>query len=206
MNFSIPSSYISDIENYILSDAKNYLILASSPYEADMLTKELSFFTKHDVQYFPDREILPFDQFSSDKNVLLNRSKFLKYCTNAKNTIFVSSIQNLFSLLPPKYFFQASQELTVNSEIDFNEVLRILNQLGYSRVERVDSVNEYSVRGGIIDINPSHTSHGIRLDFFGDELESIREFNVNTQLSLNCLLYTSPSPRDAHESRMPSSA
>ena len=81
MNFSIPSSYISDIENYILSDTKNYLILASSPYEADMLTKELSFFTKHDVQYFPDREILPFDQFSSDKNVLLNRSKFLKYCT-----------------------------------------------------------------------------------------------------------------------------
>ena len=185
MNFSIPSSYISDIENYILSDTKNYLILASSPYEADMLTKELSFFTKHDVQYFPDREILPFDQFSSDKNVLLNRSKFLKYCTNAKNTIFISSIQNLFSLLPPKYFFQASQELTVNSEIDFNEVLRILNQLGYSRVERVDSLNEYSVRGGIIDINPSHTSHGIRLDFFGDELESIREFNVNTQLSLN---------------------
>ena len=81
MNFSIPSSYISDIQNYILSDTKNYLILASSPYEADMLTKELSFFTKHDVQYFPDREILPFDQFSSDKNVLLNRSKFLKYCT-----------------------------------------------------------------------------------------------------------------------------
>ena len=160
MNFSIPSSYISDIENYILSDTKNYLVLASSPYEADMLTKELSFFTKHDVQYFPDREILPFDQFSSDKNVLLNRSKFLKYCTNAKNTIFVSSIQNLFSLLPPKYFFQASQELTIDSEIDFNEVLRILNQLGYSRVERVDSLNEYSVRGGIIDINPS------RFDYF----------------------------------------
>ena len=87
----------------------------------------------------------------------------------------IITIQNLFSLLPPKYFFQASQELTINSEIDFNEVLRILDQLGYSRVERVDSLNEYSVRGGIIDINPSHTSHGIRLDFFGDKLESIRE-------------------------------
>ena len=61
-------------------------------------------------------------------------------------------------------------------------MLNILNQLGYSRVERVDSLNEYSVRGGVIDINPSHTTHGIRLDFFDDELESIREFNVNTQL------------------------
>ena len=84
MNFSIPSSHISDIRDYVSSNAKNYLVIASSPYEADMLTKELSFFTKHDVQYFPDREILPFDQFSSDKNVLLNRSKFLKYCTNSK--------------------------------------------------------------------------------------------------------------------------
>ena len=109
MNFSIPSSHISDIKDYVSSQAKNYLIIASSPYEADMLTKELSFFTKHDVKYFPDREILPFDQFSSDINVLLKRSKFLKYCTKAKNTIFISSIQNLFSLLPPKYFFQASQ-------------------------------------------------------------------------------------------------
>ena len=80
MNFSIPSSHISDIKDYVSSNAKNYLVIASSPYEADMLTKELSFFTKHDVKYFPDREILPFDQFSSDINVLLKRSKFLKYC------------------------------------------------------------------------------------------------------------------------------
>ena len=56
MNFSIPSSHISDIKDYVSSQAKNYLIIASSPYEADMLTKELSFFTKHDVKYFPDRE------------------------------------------------------------------------------------------------------------------------------------------------------
>ena len=76
MNFSIPSSYISEIENYILSDAKNYLILASSPYEADMLTKELSFFTRHDVQYFPDREILPFDQFV----MISNNTGFLPSC------------------------------------------------------------------------------------------------------------------------------
>ena len=61
MNFSIPSSHISDIEDCILSDTKNYLILASSPYEADKLSKELSLFTKHDIKYFPDREILPFD-------------------------------------------------------------------------------------------------------------------------------------------------
>ena len=106
MNFSIPSSYISDIENYILSDTKNYLILASSPYEADMLTKELSFFTKHDVQYFPDREILPFDQFSSDKNVLLNRSKFLKYCTNAKNTIFIAQFKIYFLYYHQNIFFK----------------------------------------------------------------------------------------------------
>ena len=143
MNFSIPSSYISDIENYILSDTKNYLILASSPYEADMLTKELSFFTKHDVQYFPDREILPFDQFSSDKNVLLNRSKFLKYCTNAKNTIFISSIQNLFSLLPvvkPSNVFS-----TMNAEIPLYPTFFLVRHNNMTISEDVPFVTQFFV-------------------------------------------------------------
>ncbi|MBD9340357.1 MAG: hypothetical protein EGQ54_06245, partial [[Ruminococcus] lactaris] len=66
-----------------------------------------------------------------------------------------------------------------------DELLSFLDKLGYTRDSLVTSTGEYAVRGYIIDIFPIESDHPIRLEFFGDEIDSIRFFNEETQLSIN---------------------
>ena len=70
---------------------------------------------------------------------------------------------------------------------DFQELIKNLNDLGYQRVENVESINEFSVRGGIIDVFPGYRKNPLRIDFFDDEIEEIREFDTESQLSIKKL-------------------
>ena len=69
--------------------------------------------------------------------------------------------------------------------MSIGEIKEILQSLNYKRVLKVSSLNEYSHRGGIVDINSSRYKNPIRLDFFDDCIESIREFDIKTQRSIN---------------------
>ena len=79
----------------------------------------------------------------------------------------------------------------------------VLEEYGFTKVDFVYEPGQYSLRGGIIDIFSFAENRPCRIDFFGDEVESIRRFDIASQLSTEkleqveiCLLYTSPSPRD----------
>ena len=107
--------------------------------------------------------------------------------------------------------------LKVGEDIDVDKFLNRLVNMGYRRESVVSHIGEFSLRGGIIDIYPLVGSP-VRIELFDTEIDSIRDFDVETQRSndnleqveittaSDCLLYTSPSPRDRQKSRMPSSA
>jgi transcription-repair coupling factor (superfamily II helicase) len=77
--------------------------------------------------------------------------------------------------------------VSVGSEHDFDALARRLVDLGYVRVDQVEDAGEFSVRGGIIDVFPSTEPHPLRIEFWGDEVESLRSFSVYSQRSLGPL-------------------
>jgi len=86
-------------------------------------------------------------------------------------------------VLPPA----APSVVNARGRHDFEDLVRRLATLGYTRVDQVEDAGDFSVRGGIIDVFPSTESHPVRIEFWGDEVESLRRFSVYSQRSLGPL-------------------
>lgn len=115
--------------------------------------------------------------------------KELEFCQNfgkqgaKKAYIVLTTIKAITQKLPPKEVFENKYfELEINKEGNRESFIQFLSQSGYKRVSTVREVAEYAVRGEIIDVYPGYTDLPLRLDFFGDDLESIRLFDPLTQV------------------------
>ncbi len=91
---------------------------------------------------------------------------------------------------------------------DFEDLVRKLVALGYTRVDQVEDAGDFSVRGGIIDVFPATEAHPVRVEFWGDEVESLRRFSVFTQRSLGpvdaVLVYAAAEPSGVRPVGIPS--
>ena len=85
---------------------------------------------------------------------------------------------------PAEFYRQLALTLRVGEEIPLEDLLRHLESIGYEKRDPVEMVGEYSLRGGILDIFPAEASKPIRIELFGDLIESIRRFDVETQRSV----------------------
>ena len=160
------------------------LIICSSNSEIEDLYEELiDYVNKKRIVRFYDREILPYDHFSTPDDVIKKRFDEIQNIYDAR--LIISSLKNLFEVYPDHNFYKSLKEFKTNDEISISKIKEILESINYKRVDRVSSLNEYSNRGGIVDINSSRFKNPIRLDFFGDCIESIREFDIKTQRSIN---------------------
>lgn len=102
--------------------------------------------------------------------------------------VVVTSLQGLTCpLQPPESIRQHSIILRQGQEYDFQALLESLVQLGFSREVMVDRAGEISVRGGIVDIFPFSRTRPVRVEFFGNTIESLREFDPETQRSVNLI-------------------
>ena len=97
------------------------------------------------------------------------------FCPPAALLMKMPDVRTIFSQVP---------ELTVGLERPPEELVQYLVKSGYLREEPVTSVGAYSMRGGILDIFPPNSENPIRVEFFGDEIESLREFSVKSQRSI----------------------
>ena len=160
------------------------LIICSSNSEIEDVYEELiGFVNKKRIVRFYDREILPYDHFSTPDDVIKKRFDEIQNIYDAR--LIISSLKNLFEVYPDHNFYKSLKEFKTNDKISISKIKEILESINYKRVDRVSSLNEYSNRGGIVDINSSRYKNPIRLDFFGDCIESIREFDIKTQRSIN---------------------
>ena len=160
------------------------LIICSSNSEIEDVYEELiGFVNKKRIVRFYDREILPYDHFSTPDDVIKKRFDEIQNIYDSH--LIISSLKNLFEFYPDQSFYKSLKEFKTNDKISISKIKEILESINYKRVDRVSSLNEYSNRGGIVDINSSRYKNPIRLDFFGDCIESIREFDIKTQRSIN---------------------
>ena len=171
------------IKSSLEKNSKILIICSSNSEIEDVYDKLIDFVNEKKIVRFYDREILPYDHFSTPDDVIKKRFDEIKNVYDAR--LIISSLKNLFEYYPRHNFYKSLKEFKTNEKISISEIKEILESLNYKKVERVSSLNEYSHRGGIVDINSSRYKNPMRLDFFGDCIESIREFNIKTQRSIN---------------------
>ncbi|MGZ6389862.1 MAG: transcription-repair coupling factor, partial [Ktedonobacterales bacterium] len=139
------------------------------------------------VLSYMDNDALPFERLMPDAESVKTRMNVLTALTRpAGALIVVASGRSLTQpVMPPDEFAAAIVELRNGLQMDPRILLEHLLSLGYESVAEVETVGQVSHRGGIIDLFPPALTRPVRIEFFGDEIDSIRTFDEQTQRSLN---------------------
>lgn len=141
-----------------------------------------------DVRTFPDWETLPYDAFSPHQEIISARLSALFYLQNAKQGIFILPINTLMQRVCPPKFLQHNVLLIKKGDRLVIDKLRLqLENAGYRAVEQVLEHGEFAVRGSLLDLFPMGSAVPFRLDFFDDEIDSIRTFDVDNQRTLEAI-------------------
>ncbi|MBO5474972.1 MAG: transcription-repair coupling factor [Bacilli bacterium] len=170
---------------YFESHDDNVLIVTNSLYDANKIFRALKTYTD-DVCLFPMDDFLASVAIAISPDLKVTRLETLEHIKKNKKTIVVTNLMGYLRYLPnmnQENIFNV--EIIKNKEIDREKLINTLDLFGYNRDSLVTSTGEYAIRGYIIDIFPIEESHPIRLEFFGDEIDSIRYFDEETQLSID---------------------
>ncbi|MFW6035372.1 MAG: transcription-repair coupling factor [Halothermotrichaceae bacterium] len=139
---------------------------------------------KERVMIYPETEILPHEQIVEDLHETGQRIKVLQALTQQKNKIIITTIETLFrKLIPVEIFKQNRLILKHGREYNMKDLSSHLITAGYQRLPMVEDSGQFSIRGGILDVFTLSNSKPFRIEFFGDEIDSIRQFDAATQLS-----------------------
>lgn len=162
------------------------LVITPSSQKAAALKRELNFFCPSDLPCytFPDWEILPYDHFSPHQDIISERLKTLYLLPQMKKgIILVPMISLAHRLIPKSYVVSNYFVLKVGDTLNLTKAKNDWIEAGYRPVSEVLTHGEFALRGSIIDIFPMGHSNPIRIDFFDDEVDSMRIFDVDTQRS-----------------------
>ena len=139
-----------------------------------------------EVIEFPAWDSLPYDRASPALSISARRlsALFRLQAGKAKAQLVVTTANAVLQrVLSPFRIRESVREFKPGMEIGRESLGLLLQKQGYGRTDTVIDKGEYAVRGSIVDIFPSGMDESLRLDFFGDELESLRTFDPNTQMS-----------------------
>ncbi|OIQ59294.1 transcription-repair-coupling factor [Moorella thermoacetica] len=163
-------------------------ILAVTPgsEEAQRLAADIeSFWPGEGIDYLPPSELLPLEVYTPSPELAAQRLKVLTNLISGRTRILVVPVEALLRKLPPPDTLRRSlQSLEVGQIIDREALLQKLIGLGYRREEVVEAPGQLAVRGGIIDIFPLGAEEPVRLELFGDAIDSLRRFDPASQRSV----------------------
>ncbi len=177
------SLIISILENYLINDL---LIITKNNYRANELYEDLLRLLPSDkVLYFPEKDIMPHENIKVPAWQTRNRLQVLNSSNNKETQIIVIPVQALFKAIVPYWRWNEFViKLEVGKIFELKRLTSLLIDASYERTEKVEDIGEFSMRGGIIDIFPPGEKRPFRVEFFGDEIDSIRKFSINDQKSL----------------------
>ena len=176
-----------ELAQYVKMQNQKILYLCDSDKDARFIKNELNLFlSDSEIGYYPEREILPYDRFSTADSIIQERIKLLN--SDKQNIkIIITSCINLFEKLPSKNFFVARKNYKINDSLTIKDLTSSLEALNYERTDKVNAINQYTIRGGVVDFYSGFQLWPIRVDFFGDQIDEIREFDPKTQNMTNKL-------------------
>ena len=140
---------------------------------------------KENIFHLSGYELLPYEPFSPRKTVQLERSNTLSAAVSGKTGIYVVSFKELLrAISQPEIYKKLLLTLKKDKEYNIDSILSHLVSAGYENTSQITQAGEISKRGGILDIFSPQYKNPLRLEFWGDEITSIREFDLSSQLSL----------------------
>jgi len=162
------------------------LIVTRSSHEAQVLARDLELLSSGTtpVKLFPDHETLPYDPFSPHPDIISERIATLSALADLHRGLLLAPVSALTQRLPPvSYILQRSFDLRPQQSIVIGAFRDRLVHSGYEAAEQVYQPGQFAIRGSVIDLFPAGRALPIRLDLFDEEIDSIREFDPETQRS-----------------------
>jgi transcription-repair coupling factor (superfamily II helicase) len=140
--------------------------------------------TADSVVSIPTRDVLPFQNLSPHPEIQEQRAIALwKIATGAASIVIAPVAATALRLNSAEYYADLARRLRRGESFDINGLIEHLNSTGYSSTDVVEMPGEYALRGGILDVYSPEADRPVRVEFFGDEVESIRKFDPATQRS-----------------------
>ncbi|MDD6302892.1 MAG: transcription-repair coupling factor [Bacillales bacterium] len=160
-------------------------VVASNLYNAQQIYEQMvSLIGEDNVLFFPQDEVLRVDIEAFSKEMLIQRLYVLEKILENKNVIVVCHVASVTRYLPEVELFKSNiLELKVGQTIEINKIVNKLISQNFTRVNKIDGSLQFALRGDILDIYPINYDNPIRIEFFDDEIESIRSFEISDQLS-----------------------
>ena len=174
-----------------LAQNNNIFYIAKNDIELSLISQFIKFnFEEINIFTLPSWDCLPFDISSPNYKIISERVKTLTDLSlkleNEKenNNVFLTTINGIFLKTAPIDFYKNNLiNVKKDEKISFNYIKDFLIKIGYSRVQTVRELGEFSIRGSILDVFPIGHDKAFRIDFFGDLIESIKEMDPLTQRS-----------------------
>jgi transcription-repair coupling factor (superfamily II helicase) len=172
--------------------ARPLVVLAPDAPQAAALCDDLAAFLSDedkrppgDLLLYPSLETLRYEDMPPDRDVLRERMQVLWRLAGGERLLLVTTPEAAFCrTLPRSALLENSLEIGKGGSLAREELQRFLGRAGYEREELVEMPGQYSLRGEVVDIWPSTASEAVRIEQFGDEVESLRRFEPETQRSL----------------------
>ena len=176
--------YLNEIS---LKENKNILVVVNSVYEANKLYSILSNYNEN-TYIFPMDDFLTSEALAVSPDLKLNRLETINKVLNSNNSIVITNLMGYLRFLPTKEnYINSIINLKVGDTIEPSLLVKKINSLGYSRDTLVTKTGEFASRGFVVDIYPIEEDNPIRIEFFDDEIESIRKFNAEDQKSIKSI-------------------
>ena len=186
LDFVGKSHIISTISENI---KKQICIITYNELQAKQMVKDLRFFTDK-IEYFGKREIASYNYIAESKDLPFARIDVLNKIYNKDAKIVVTTIEAVMqSMIPKEILYKNVLKFSIGNTFEcsnfkgkknLNSLKQLLLLLGYERNDLVENRGQFSIRGGIVDVGLSEKT-GIRIEFWGDEVDSIRYFNISSQ-------------------------
>ncbi|NIY81541.1 transcription-repair coupling factor [Vibrio hepatarius] len=162
------------------------LLAVPDPQTALKLLQEIEQFTHQEVALFPDWETLPYDNFSPHQEIISDRIARLYQLPTQTNGITIVPVSTLLQRQSPREFLMQHTLMVKVGDLYSLDKLRIqLEKSGYRHVDQVFGPGEYASRGSILDLFPMGSNAPFRIDFFDDEIDTIRTFDPENQRSID---------------------
>ena len=186
----MPSSFALKLVEMAKQQNSLIVVLISDPAQLAPLKGEVEFFAQDSndlaVVTLPDWETLPYDYFSPHQDIISERLETLYQLPRLTKGILLLPITSALQKLPARsYIEQQSLVLQTGQTIVLETLKNLLHNNGYNLVAKVIEHGEYAIRGSIVDLFPTGSDHPIRIELFDDEIESLRLFDTETQLTLS---------------------
>ena len=171
---------------YFKKNNSSVVFVCSSLYEANKYYQRLLNYTKN-VVFFPMDDFLTSEALAISPELKITRLESLKELVEDKR-IVVTNLMGYLRFLPSKDIYKDSLlKLEVGNDYPMNDLAEKLFNIGYFRDALVNKTGEIALRGYVLDIFPIGRKRPVRIEFWGDTIESIREFDIDTQLTVEKL-------------------